>query len=481
MSIIQNLVDLVRLNHNLYHASAGAIARYQEKAVLGLVRRVRRESPFYRDLYAGHDIKTLADFAHLPTIDKAAMMTHFDTLNTAGLSLAEVKAFALKKELDHDYLGYYQDKYVIGLSSGTSGSQGIYVTDKALTRRLPGVFLARGGVGLRDLPLRILFILRVFSQGFADINAPLIRLHYLPSMTEPEAIIEQYNQMKANILMAPPSLLRQILHLTTRLHQPPQRIITYAEVLEKEEKWRIGQAFRAPVVEIYQASEGQIASPCRCGNLHINEDLVYVELLGKDGRTPVTEPRQRVSRMLVTNLVNTIQPLLRYEMNDLVVLGEPCACGSKFRVIDQIIGRNDDVLYLTTIDGTQRAVYPDLVSRWIITADDRIREFHVRQLTTHGKILTGNHLEITIDLFGTDNQEIADQKAAGTGRQKAMETADQKATDIDSQASDEVRHRLEQRIRAELAAFQITCNLTIRCAPIRLPVDNRKMKRFERD
>lgn len=470
MGIVQNLADLVRLNHNLYHASAQKITRYQARAVLALVARVRRDSPFYREIYGGRDIRSLADFAQLPTIDKNVMMTHFDTLNTAGLRLADIMAYALEKERNHDYLGYFQGKYVIGLSSGTSGNKGIYVTDKTLTRRLPGVFLARGGVGLRDLPLRILFILRVFSQGFADINAPLIHLHYLPSMTEPEAIIDQFNKMRANILMAPPSLLRQVLHLTARLDHPPRRIITYAEVLEKEEKVRIGQTFRAPVVEIYQASEGQIASPCRCGNLHINEDLVYVELLGEDGRTPVTQPGQRASRMLVTNLVNTIQPLLRYEMNDLIVLGEPCPCGSHFRVIDQIVGRNDDVLYLTARDGKPRAVYPDLVSRWIITTDDRIREFHVRQITAGSKQRADkqqaeNHLLITLDLFaeaGTDN--VAEQAAANASEQAA-----------------EICARLEQRLVDELAVFGIACMFTIRCAPILMPHGNRKMKRFERD
>jgi phenylacetate-coenzyme A ligase PaaK-like adenylate-forming protein len=49
--------------------------------------------------------------------------------------------------------------------------------------------------------------------------------------------------------------------------------------LEPETKALLAGAFQAPVVEIYQASEGQIASPCRCGKLHINEDLVYVELM----------------------------------------------------------------------------------------------------------------------------------------------------------------------------------------------------------
>ncbi len=103
-------------------------------------------------------------------------MDNFDRLNTAGLQLAEVMPFALEKELAQDYLGYFQNRYVIGLSSGTSGNKGIYVTTAGIDRRLPGVFLARGGVRLSDLPLRILFILRVFSQGFADINAPLIQL-----------------------------------------------------------------------------------------------------------------------------------------------------------------------------------------------------------------------------------------------------------------------------------------------------------------
>ena len=478
MGILQNLVDLVRLNHYLYHASAQKIARYQSKAVLGLVARARRDSPFYREIYGGRDARSLEDFARLPMIDKSTMMANFDALNTAGLKLADVKSYALEKEQNHDYLGYYQGKYVIGLSSGTSGNKGIYVTDKALTRRLPGVFLARGGVGWRDLPLRILFILRVFSQGFADINAPLIQLHYLPSMTEPEAIIEQFNKMRANILMAPPSLLRQLLYLASRLDHPPRRIITYAEVLEKEEKVRIGQAFRAPVVEIYQASEGQIASPCRCGSLHINEDLVYVELLGEDGRTPVTRPGQRASRMLVTNLVNTVQPLLRYEMNDLIVLGEPCPCGSHFRVIDQIIGRNDDVLYLTARDGKPKAVYPDLVSRWIITTDDRIREFHVRQITAGSRHRAGkqqpeNHLEITLDLFGADASGVEAEQTADS-------VAEQTADSVAEQAAD-ICTRLERRLADELAVFGISCHLTLHCAPILMPADNRKMKRFERD
>ncbi|MDD2534911.1 MAG: hypothetical protein PHC86_09480 [Eubacteriales bacterium] len=437
MSLLRHLIDYFRLNRQFYRFTPTEIRRYQEKAVLKLVLQVRAQSPFYRDLYAEHAVNNLADFGELPTINKSVMMAHFDRLNTAGLQLDEVMDFALNKELKHDYLGYFQDQFVIGLSSGTSGNKGIYVTPKALTERLPGVFLARGGVRLSDLPLRILFVLRVFSQGFSDINGPMIKLTYQSSMTDPAKLIETCNHMRANILMAPPSLLRQLLPHLALLKRPLRRVITYAEVLNPLEKSRFATAFQAPVVEIYQASEGQLASPCRYGNLHINEDLVYVELLDENNKA--IQAGQRAQKMLVTNLVNTVQPLLRYEMNDLVELGEACPCGSHFRVISQVIGRNDDVLYLRTRSGVLCPVYPDLVSRWIITTDDQIREFIVEQIDP-------NHVLLRLDLVGADESDVV--------------------------------NRLHARLDSELAAFDIDCQFTVVVERIPLPENNSKHKRF---
>lgn len=455
MGLLRNLTDLLTLNRHLYHWSADRIRRWQKDAVLQMIAHVRKESPFYKDLYKGRTISALTDYSALPVINKSIMMAHFDQLNTAGLHLDDVMAFALRKELAKDYLGYYQDRFVVGLSSGTSGNKGIYVTPRSLTERLPGVFLARGGVRLSDLPLRILFILRVFSQGFADINAPLITLNYRSSMTDPASLIETMNEMRANILMAPPSLLRQLMPLCERIHQPPRRIISYAEVLDPLEKERFTKAFRAPVVEIYQTSEGQIASPCRCGSLHINEDLVYVELLDEHGAPLPNKAGLRSSRMLVTNLVNPIQPLLRYEMNDMVELGDPCPCGSQFRVLNRVIGRNDDVLYLRDQTGLRRAVYPDLVSRWIITTDDRIREFRVEQDAP-------DHLTIIIDLSESIEASMVSRTWELT-RDPAV---------------NEIVERLSVRLQMELAEFAIVCRITVRAQPIPLPADNRKMKRF---
>jgi putative adenylate-forming enzyme len=468
MNLVRSGVDYLRLQHHLYRSSPAALRAFQRRALRRMLDFARERSPFYRQLYSGwstedvlRSIPLLADpmdsAASEPppdrlastVIDKATMMAHFDTLNTEGLRLADVLPWAVARERAKDYLGYYADRYVVGLSSGTSGNKGIYLTPRSLTERLPAVFLARGGVSLRDLPLRILFLLRVFSQGFADIRAPMLSLRYLSTMTAPESIVDQALSDRTNVLMAPPSLLRVLLPFADRLKGRLNRILCYAEVLEDEEKERFEQRFGAPVSQIYQASEGQIASPCRLGTLHINEDLALVELYDDEGR-PVTRPGGTASTMLVTNLVNDVQPLIRYRMNDRVELGGPCACGSSFRTLRRVLGRNDDVLLLrrTTPDPSTgaptRAVFPDLVSRWIITTDDCIREFHVT-------VFTPDALEVVLDLL------------PGTSEAR----------------SGQVREEVALRMREELAAFDVVVtNLAVRLAPIRLPVAMQKYRRF---
>jgi putative adenylate-forming enzyme len=146
------------------------------------------------------------------------------------------------------------------------------------------------------------------------------------------------------------------------------------------------------VIEIYQASEGQIASACSHGHLHINEDLVFIELFDAQGNR-IEKTHQVGHKMVLTNLINFAQPLIRYEMNDMIVLDDPCPCGSHFRRIEKILGRSDDNIYFYDDKGQPKIVYSDLFSRWIITTSDLIREFQVVQHQV-------SHLEITLDLLG---------------------------------------------------------------------------------
>jgi putative adenylate-forming enzyme len=432
-------VDYFRLQFGFKFYSLKQIKAMQFKSIQRLFTIAQANAPYYANMNPNNGLKSWDDFYHLPTMDKTILMNHFDTINTKGLRRADVEAFALDKEARKDYTGYFNDQYVVGLSSGTSGNKGLYLTDKALTKKLPMVFLARSGLSLKYLPFRILFCLRVFSQGFADINSPIIKLNYVSTMTPIEKVIEDINLKKINILMAPPSFIRLMLPYRDQFKSRLKCIVCYAEVLTSEEKEKFKNFFQCKVIEIYQASEGQMASACKEGNLHLNEDLVFAELVDHEGKevTQAGIPGQ----LVITNLINEVQPLFRYRMNDWVVLKESCPCGSHYRVLDHVIGRQDDVMMFMTSDSTLQYVFPDLISRWIITYSNEIREFKALQKEL-------NAFDLTIDCHKT-------------------------------QVTEAFIKGLEERLLNEFQAFKIKPKLSIQVCELAYPKDNSKFKRFE--
>lgn len=435
---MQAIKDYRYLTKNRRKRSLEGIQTLQLKLLKEMVTYAKTQSPYYRETLKDLKFESLEDFYRIPIINKQIMMENFSTLNTVGLVKEDVMTYSITKELNKDYLGYYKDEFVVGLSSGTSGNKGLYITPKSMTKRLPGVFLARGGIELKDLPLRILFCLRVFSQGFNDINAPFLKLKYISTMEPIQSVIENLNRQKTNLLMAPPSFIRQLLPYRDLIQVKLKKIICYAEVLTKTDQTQFEAAFKTKVVEIYQASEGQIASSCHLGHLHINEDLVFVELYDEHNQL-ITKPHVVGHKMIITNLINFAQPLIRYEMNDMIVLDEPCDCGSKFRRIEKILGRSDDNIYFYNEFNQPQIVFSDLFSRWIITTSDAIREFQVIQSAV-------GYLEITLDLMG----------------------------DFDVK-------ELQNRLDKELGLLGLKGTYTFRIAPLELPKHTNKFKRFIRN
>ena len=431
--------DYLRLKFHVRAFSERDIQAYQWKELNALIRYAVDKSPYYAELLPKTGLTSWEDYRRLPMMDKTTLMTHFDAINTEGLVRDDIERYAVEKERNKEYLGYYQDRFVVGLSSGTSGNKGLFLTDKALTRRLPFVFLARSGLRLRDLPFRILFCLRVFSQGFADINAPGLSLHYVATMTPIETVKREIVDRRINVLMAPPSFVRLLMVHAPSFKGQLKTIVCYAEVLTKEDKARFEAQFGCRVIEIYQASEGQIASACSHGTLHINEDLVIAELLDQNGQ-PVTEPGIP-GQLIITNLVNRIQPLIRYRMNDWIDLKADCPCGSRFRAIDHVIGRQDDVMVFYDDQGSIKPVFPDLMSRWIITFDSRIREFKVIQPAI-------GELKIQIDTHP-------------------------------NRVEDEFLGRLKRDLLHHLMDYGLNGKISLELAALAYPADNGKFKRFE--
>ncbi|MET0832047.1 MAG: hypothetical protein ABWY62_06655, partial [Acidimicrobiia bacterium] len=93
--------------------------------------------------------------------------------------------------------------------------------------------------------------------------------------------------------------------------------------------------------------------------LHVCEEAI-VEVV--DDRGVPVPPGMPGSKVLLTNLVNRAQPLIRYELADSVVLAPgPDPSGRPYDRIQRVDGRSDDVLSLPAADGGFVSVHPYLL------------------------------------------------------------------------------------------------------------------------
>lgn len=115
-------------------------------------------------------------------------------------------------------------------------------------------------------------------------------------------------------------------------------VCTFSTGVRPDEREDFLRIFGARTIEPYSAKEGHfIAQQCPSGtHFHINEEIVYVEIVDDAGRPCAVG---ETGRVLVTLLYNYPQPLIRYELGDLARVGPPCSCGRTLRVIDHIAGR----------------------------------------------------------------------------------------------------------------------------------------------
>ena len=119
------------------------------------------------------------------------------------------------------------------------------------------------------------------------------------------------------------------------------------------QEWRriLERVFSAEVYDKYGSREcADIA--CECAShtgLHVFSPNVFVEIVDEKGREC---PPGQTGRILVTLLNNLSFPMIRYQIGDLGAWAEagPCPCGLAFPRMQNLQGREDDML--VTEDGT---------------------------------------------------------------------------------------------------------------------------------
>ena len=340
---------------------------HQQQRIATLLHEVAAQSAFYTPL-RGQPLE------QWPVIGKAEWMGQFDAINTRGLELAPLMELALDGERLRRFSAR-TDGLSIGLSTGTSGSRGLFVASAAERNRWAGTMLAKL-LPQPWKPQRVALLLRAGNSLYDRIGAGHLRFRYFDVARPWEPVVAELRDFAPTILVAPPQALLRLAELPVSRRVAPARVISCAEVLHDFDSARIEAAFGVHIEQIYQATEGFLGATCPQGTLHLNEAQYLIE------KEWLSEERARFVPV-VTDLYRRVQPVIRYRLNDILTIRqEPCPCGRVSTALRAIDGRRDDLLLLDSqgpIGQAPVAIFPDLITRAIVTAAPSVVDFEVEE------------------------------------------------------------------------------------------------------
>jgi phenylacetate-CoA ligase len=391
--------------------SAAELRVHQSRQVRELRQFALERSPFYQRFHGGLENKLLEE---LPILTKTTLMENFDDLVTdRAVRLKEVEAFLNES----DGGGLFRGKYVALSTSGSTGQRGIFLfSPREWIECLASISRPMKWAGVKPNPFR-----RVRSAMLASTTPwhysarvgrslttrafPTLRL----DAAEPlENMVRRLNEWQPQVIAAYPSVVRQLAEeqLAGRLHIAPRYCATSAEVLTIETRRRIRDAWGIRVFDTYGATEyAPIAAECQAGRKHLFEDGAVIEVVDEKGR-PVP-PGTLGDRVLLTIFSRRTQPLIRYEISDMLRVSDgECACGRPFRFLAEIEGRQEDVLYFPSLMAAERLVpvHPNVFHRLLETAP-----------AAGWQVIQENGC-LTVNLTGLKDQSVCDEIAVSVRR-----------------------------------------------------------------
>lgn len=388
-----NIASLISTLHafsaerQLQFSNREALENYQQRQLNAFANKLVNISPYFSQ-FSGLDI------AEWPTMNKEIMLQHFDVMNTAQLKLEDVFRLAMQAEQSRDFSAK-KGKFTVGLSSGTSGQRGIFAVSQSETTRWAGVILAKMLPGLFSLKHlftqeKVAFFLRANSHLYQSVRSPWLHFSFFDLFVPMIKNIHRLQELNPTVLIAPAQVLRYLAEKKQagELAISPQKIISVAEVLTDEDKQFIQQAFfrekLQPIHQIYQATEGLLATTCVLGKLHLNETHVHIKPDWLDAEHKRFNP-------IITDFSRTTQPIINYVLNDVLVMdNQACACGQASRTIARIEGRNDDVLMLPNLAGQNMPIFSDMLTRALARSLPITADYQLVQESTDTLSLTAN-------------------------------------------------------------------------------------------
>jgi phenylacetate-CoA ligase len=313
-----------------------------------LLTFVRDRNPFYRDRHAQAGIvpdaiRTLEDFRRIPVLTKNEVRTRGMEMLSDGFDRASL------------------------MNAKTGGSTGkpiqLYFTEEvSQLRNASGRRNKRWAGWQVGEPSGAVWGNPIFPHTIQErlrewLLAPTISLDTM-SIT-PESVRQfarDWTRRRPTLLFGHAHSLFIVATVVEELQIDtirPHAIIASSMMLLPHERVVIERVFKTRVTDVYGCEEvGLIAGECeRHDGLHLNNEQLIVEIIGEDG-LPVAPGQSGL--VVVTDLLNTAMPFIRYRMEDMAeVATNSCSCDRGLPTLRRVVGRTAD--FLKRQDGSRVA------------------------------------------------------------------------------------------------------------------------------
>ena len=363
---------------------AAAIETNQKAHLAEIVDFARRHSRFYAQLYR-HLPDPVDDVRCLPVVTKADLMARFeDWVTDPDIHLDDLRQFIANPEKIGQF---YRGKYTVCTTSGTTGVPAVLLQDQATMNLMGALNILRSvpaWLSMQDLGRILKRGMRtaaVWATGGHYLGITMMKRQILEKPSRARAmrifpVLDPLSKIVAGLNEFQPAMLNGYASAIALLAQEqeagrldihPVLTMTSSESLAMEERERIarvfaGQGFSGKVSsgkvrDNYGCSEFVAAAyGCAEGWLHVHADWVILEPVDENFQ-PV-QPGETSSSVLLSNLSNRVQPVLRYNLGDrIMVRPDACPCGSPFPAI-RVEGRTDEVLHFRAENGSLVPILP---------------------------------------------------------------------------------------------------------------------------
>jgi len=340
---------------------------YQRRKLGKFIHKMLPRAPFYHSFLNGSTHK-LTD---LPIVDKSIFMENFNHLNTVGIEREEAMEVALSSEISREFNSMIRE-YTIGLSTGTSGRRGLFLVSED-ERAQWAAFVIKNILPFKLFnKQKVAFFLRANSNLYSSVQSAFFEFRYFDIFQPVEKLLQELDNFQPDVVAAQPSVLLDIASAQCEktINISPAKLISFAEVLTKEDKKYIEKELQSRISEVYQCTEGLLGYSCAEGTMHLNEEFIYFEKewLNENEFYPI-----------LTDFNRKTQLIIRYRLDDVLrVKSEPCKCGSPALALEAILGRSDDYLELSSDNGNIK-IYGDLISRVISRYTDSFIHYSITQ------------------------------------------------------------------------------------------------------